>query len=106
MIGVEIIILIQTQILSLSMLNEIHPLLGVLTVDRYAFGYNQFEYLMDLKSTTNYQNVGLYSVIGFSSIFGENVNVMFFAICVFYCLAIVLGFLSVCKQKATGKKLK
>lgn len=106
MIGVEIIILIQTQVISLSMLKEIHPLLGVLTKDKYAFGYNQFEQLMDMKMITESNSVGLYSVIGFSNIFGENVNVMFFAICVFYFLAIVIGLISSCKQKATAKKMK
>lgn len=106
MIGVEIIILIQTQVISLSMLNEIHPILGVLTKDKYAFGYNQFEYLMNLKISTDSESVGLYSVIGFSKIFGENVNVMFFAICVFYFLAILIGLLSSCQQKSPAKKMK
>ncbi len=81
-------------------------MLGLLTKDKYAFGYNQFEDLMNLKSANNYENLGLYSVIGFSGIFAENVNVMFFAICVFYFLAIFVGLLSSCTQKATAKKMK
>lgn len=40
MIGIEMILLIQAQVLSMSMLSEIHPTLGVLTTDKYAFGYN------------------------------------------------------------------
>lgn len=49
MIGIEMIILIQAQVLSLSMLKEIHPNLGVLTEEKYAFGYNQFHEMMSLK---------------------------------------------------------
>ena len=40
MIGVELIILIQTQVLSIAMLNEVHPFLAPLTTEKYAFGYN------------------------------------------------------------------
>ena len=53
MIGIEMIILIQAQVLSLSMLKEIHPTLGVLTEEKYAFGYNQFDELMSFKINTS-----------------------------------------------------
>jgi hypothetical protein len=70
MIGIEMIVLVQTQILSLSMLSEIHPTLGVLTHDKYAFGYNLFHELMGLETQAVSENVGLYKAINFTSVFG------------------------------------
>jgi hypothetical protein len=102
MIGIEMIILIQAQVLSLSMLKEIHPTLGVLTEEKYAFGYNQFDELMSFKINTSSQNIGLYKSINFSSVFCENINIMFFVVCLFYLLAVIVRLAAMRKHNEAG----
>ena len=70
MIGVQLIILVQTQVLSIALLKEVHPYFGPLTTDKYAFGYNGLEDILGLKQTTRPIDVGLYSIIGFSPLYG------------------------------------
>jgi hypothetical protein len=76
--------------------------LGVLTQDKYAFGYNLFHELMDFKTKGVSESVGLYEAIGFTSVFGENVNIMLFVICFFYLLALVIRLVATRKQNESG----
>lgn len=61
------IILVQTQVLSMVMLKEVHPYLASLLTDKFVFGYNGFEDLANVKkeSGTSESNV-IYRLIGFS----------------------------------------
>jgi hypothetical protein len=57
---------------------------------------------MGLETQAVSENVGLYKAINFTSVFGENVNIMVFAICLFYLLALVIRLGAACKQKGRG----
>jgi hypothetical protein len=57
---------------------------------------------MGLETQAVSENVGLYKAINFTSVFGENVNIMVFVIFLFYLLAVVIRLVAIRKQNESG----
>lgn len=71
MIGIDMILLMQIQVLSVTMMKEVHPYFIGLVNNDYVFGYNGLDDILGIKKELKIeQSSPIFSTIRFSSVFG------------------------------------
>jgi hypothetical protein len=74
--------------------------------EKFLYGYNDYEAIMNIQVDSNRKVMGVYRALGYSGIFGENVNVMLLAIIFVYFLSMLIFIGSKYVIKSTSKKFR
>ena len=74
--------------------------------EKFLYGYNDYEAIMNIQVDSNRKVMGVYRALGYTGIFGENVNVMLLAIIFVYFLSMLIFIGSKYVIKSTSKKFR
>jgi hypothetical protein len=95
MIGLEMMILIQSSFISFSSCKYAHPYAGPLLTWKYVSGFNEWFF----EKLTFSEVDSIYHYLGFEPAFWQNINIMLVALVIVYAVSIVLLIFSLCMGK-------